>query len=244
MICGIGFGVCVVVAVILGIVLNRYLKSIKFWLGLIVAFIVLFGIIPSVSYYINKKNFRSFDLSELKRQELIIQTIDFKKFLIQATDVDNSATASKYTDELQVYLVSGHANIAFTDIENLKADEEASDISKKIWRLNYNNPKKTIPFSIDVIINENDIYKVASFESEPVNILGLKKDLIKPEMSQAEKIEVVKEELKKEFEKQIIDCSDPEKLGESDLYQTFIYRLKEIITGMSDWENIEIKFEN
>ena len=243
MIYGIGFGIFVVVAVVLGIVLKDYLNSIKFWLGLIVAFIVLFGIILSVSYYINK-NFRSFDLSELKRQELIIQTIDFKKFLIQATDVDNSATASKYTDELQVYLVSGHANIAFTDIENLKADEEASDISKKIWRLNYNNPKKTIPFSIDVIINENDIYKVASFESEPVNILGLKKDLIKPEMSQAEKIEVVKEELKKEFEKQIIDCSNPKKLEESDLYQTFIYRLKEIITGMSDYKDIKIKFEN
>lgn len=190
-----------------------------------------------IMYYLEKKNFHSFDLNELKRQELIIQRIDFKKFFVYGTSSENNAT-----DELHVYHVSGHANINFKDIESLEIDTEKSDFTNKLLRLNYNNPQKAIPFDIDVVINENNIYKVQSFESDEITVGNFKKDLIKPEMSQSQTVEVIKKELQSEFNNQIIRTIDLKKLSESDLYQTFLKRITEIITSMSDWEAVEIQF--
>lgn len=194
-----------------------------------------------LSYHMGKKNFRSFDLTELKRQEFIIQTIEFKKFLMNGTEGEGG----KHTDEMQVYHISGRAEVSFTDIENLAFDEEASDINAKIMRFKYDNPKRQIPFAINVIIEEKDINQVTRFESEKINIFGLyKKDLVKPDMTQGQIVEVCKEELKKEFERQIIDATKTSKLEESDIYQTFIEQLTQVVTELSDWESVEIKFVN
>lgn len=195
-----------------------------------------------INYYFEKQKFHSFDLAELKRQELIFQTIEFKKFIVQGTKI--TTESSKYTDEVGVYFVSGHADISFTDIENLATNDEKSDIGTKTLRLDYNNPSRKIPFSISVVINENDIYKVASMESEPIDILGFQKGLITSEMSQSEIVENVKEELKKEFERQIFDGVKAKKLEDSDIYQTFLMRLTEIVIGLSDWESVEVNFMN
>lgn len=240
----IAFLIFIIIAIILIIKLKSHLKLFNIVLILTGCLLIILGIasgICCINYYLTKKNFHSFDLAELKRQEFIIQTIDFKKFLIQGTENDNQ---SKYTNELQVYLISGQANICFKDIEKLKIDEESSDINTKTLRLNYNNPLKKIPFDIDIIISENDIYKVSSFNSESVDILGYKIDLIKPKMTQAEKVEVSKKYLKEEFEKQIIDNSSKKKLNESDLYQIFLTQLTEFITSMSDWKTVEVNFTN
>ena len=156
----IAFLIFIIIAIILIIKLKSHLKLFNIVLILTGCLLIILGIasgICCINYYLTKKKFHSFDLAELKRQEFIIQTIDFKKFLIQGTENDNQ---SKYTNELQVYLISGQANICFKDIEKLKIDEESSDINTKTLRLNYNNPLKKIPFDIDIIISENDIYKV------------------------------------------------------------------------------------
>ncbi len=154
-----------------------------------------------MKYYLEKSAFHSFNLAELKRQELIIQTIEFKEFLVQGTDVDKAKglekTDTKYTDELSVYMVSGHADVCFTDIKNLMMDEEKPDISTKTLRPNYKNPGRQIPFDIDVIIDEKNIYQVTSFESEPVKLLNYKMDIIKPESTGTERVQNVKQELKR-----------------------------------------------
>ena len=63
-------------------------------------------------------------------------------------------------------------------------------------------------------------------------------------MSQSEKIGLVRAELEKEFEEQILNDTNPKKLNESDLYQVFIKRLTEIITGISSWNAVEVNFVN
>lgn len=219
-------------------------KFIKLWVYALVVVALFGGAIGynCIRYGLEKNKFHSFDLAELKRQELILQTIEFKKFIVQGTKI--AAESSKYTDEVGVYFVSGHADISFTDIENLKINEEKSDIGTKVLRLDYNNPAKKIPFSISVVINENDIYKVANMESEPIEVFGFRKDLITPEMSQSEIVENVKEELQKEFERQIFDGVKARKLEDSDIYQTFLMRLTEIVTGLSGWKSVEVNFMN
>lgn len=244
----------IIVAVFIIVFIKKVKSIFKPWkIALIIAgvFIGVFGIsagIYAIKYGIAKSKFKSFDLAELKRQELIIQTIDFNKFIVQGTEVPKKTLTSDYTDELQVYFVKGQAKVLFTDIENLKMNEETSDITTKTLRLDYNNQTKQIPFTIDVAIADEDMYKVVNLESKTINILGFKKDLIKAEMTQREKVEIIKQELKKEFEKQIIDIkgkdlkNNSKKLADSDLYQTFITRIEEIVTSVSDWESVEINF--
>lgn len=206
----------------------------------VVFLIVALSAFLCIRYYLEKKNFKSFDLEELKKQELIIQSIEFKKFIIYGTE----GSGTSLTDELQVYFVSGRADISFTDIDKLKINEEKSDIAAKILRLDYEN--KSNPFAVNIVINENDIYQVTRFESTPIKVSvgssSFQKDLIKPDMSQAEIVEKNKKILKSEFERQIIDSTNPKNLAESDLYQTFLARLTEIISSVSDWENVEIQF--
>ena len=236
--------------IILGIWITvSKIKKLLSWKTLLVILflaIVIWGGICLIKYKRQKDNFIQFNLAELKRHELIIQTIDFKKFIVQGTDPDKAKgiekALTKYTDELQVYLISGHADICFTDIENLSINEEDSDYNSKTLRLKYKYPdKRNIPFDIDIVVNENDIKHVQTFESKEVNVLGLAKiDLIKPESTTEEKVQTVKAELKKEFERQII--GDGRNLEELDIYQTFLERITEIIAGLSSWENVEIEF--
>ena len=194
--------------------------------------------------YIAKSKFHSFDLEELKKQELIIQSIEFKKFLIHGTEMYTESYS--LNDELQVYHISGKAEISFADIDKLKINEEKSDFEKKILRLDYESNRKTNPFLVNVLINENDVYQVTRFESTPIKVqvggFSFQKDLIKPDMSQREIVENIRIELKKEFEKQVTDSIKPKKLTESELYQTLLTRLTDIVSSMSDWKSIEISF--
>lgn len=235
------------ILIIIGVItVKQYIQENKviYYVGIVIVISVSVIGINCIQYWSAKNNFKSFNLEELKKQELIIQTIHFKKFIVSGTDVQKTTEASKFTDEVHVYFVSGWADISFSDVENLKMDEVASDIMTGTLRLNYQNSKKKIPFSIDIRIEENDFYKVTSYESEPIKIGNYKKDLIKPEMSQSEKIGLVRAELEKEFEEQILNDTNPKKLNESDLYQVFIKRLTEIITGISSWNSVEVNFVN
>ncbi|MBR0031362.1 MAG: hypothetical protein IJP61_03640 [Treponema sp.] len=184
-------------------------------------------------------NFRSFDLDELKRKEFIIQTIEFKKFIVQGTEVQKPSKFSKYTDEVQVFHVSGKAQVIFTDIDSLKINEADSDYSRKILRLDYEKKSGSVPFRIKILISENDIQKVAHFESEEFSFLGFKKDLIKPDMSQAEIISVVKKNLADEFYSQVV--KEFSSGGESEVYRTFIAQLSKAIKSVSDWESVEVQ---
>ena len=234
--------IVLIVIIICSIIFLKKLCKIIIPVALILCIASPIGI-SCFQYYLQKKNFKSFDLAELKRQELIIQQIDFKKFYVYGTENKGKSTLDKITDELHVYHVSGHANIAFTDIENLELDAEKSDIANGICRIKYKNNQKATPFNISVVIGENDTYKVASFESDEVNFKFFKKDVITPDMSQSQAVEAIKKELQEEFYRQIIDKIKNQKdLVESDLYQTFITRLTEIITGLSDWKTVEIEF--
>lgn len=202
--------------------------------------------IYAIQYFIEKKNFKSFDLNELKRQELIIQTISFKKFFVSGTEVKQDKLGSDPRDEITVWFVSGEVDIFFKDIENLEIDAEKSSIGTKTLRLNYYRKGRKIPFDVDVRIKEEDIYKVTDMESKETNFFGLKIDFIKPETSQTEKVESAKKALQEEFEKQIFESTGQSTsnkvLQESDVYQTFLTRLTEIITSISDWEFVEIDF--
>lgn len=233
------------ILIIIGIIsVKTFIKNNKVicYVGIVIIILASIIGICCIQYWSEKNKFKSFNLEELKKQELIIQTIHFKKFIVTGTDIPKTTQTSKYTDEVHVYFVSGYVDISFSDIENLKIDEGASDIMTGTLRLNYVNTQKKLPFAINVKINEDDFYKVISYESEPIKLGTYKKDLIKPEMSQSEKIGLVRAELEKEFEEQILNDTNPKKLNESDLYQLFIKQLTEIITGLSSWKSVEINF--
>jgi len=217
-------------------------KSIVYYVivGLLGLFILL-AALNCIKYAIEKSKFRSFDLANLKKQEFIIQKIEFKKFLAHGTAQSNN----EYADELQIYHISGYANVSFTDIDHLEIDEENSDYDKKILRLNYKpSDNREIPFNIDVIIEEKDINQVANLKSKEfeIKLLGIKHDFAKPGLTPSEQVAQAKEELKKEFEKQIIGNGSAKDLSKMDIYQTFLRRLTDLVSKASDWENVEVKF--
>lgn len=117
---------------------------------------------------------------------------------------------------------------------------------KKILRLDYAGDGKTNPFAANIIVSENDVNKVANFESEKLNTaigdFSFEKDVVKPDITQAELVENTRNKLRKEFENQLTDSVDPRNLSDSDVYQAFLKRLTEIISSMSDWETVEIQF--
>ena len=117
---------------------------------------------------------------------------------------------------------------------------------KKILRLDYAGGGKTNPFAANIIVSENDVNKVANFESEKLNTaigdFSFEKDVVKPDITQAELVENTRNKLRKEFENQLTDSVDPRNLSDSDVYQAFLKRLTEIISSMSDWETVEIQF--
>lgn len=187
-------------------------------------------------------NFRSFDLNSLNQRDFIIQTVEFKKFFVQGTEVSNPTDSTKYTDELQIFHVSGNALISFTEMKNLFINETDCDYENKILRLKHSGAN-VFPFKAEIEITEKDIQKVASMESKEMNFLGMKKDLIKLEMSQAEIMQTLKKELQEEFEKQIFgNKSDSKNLESLEIYQTFLRQLTEIIKTNSQWEKVEIEF--
>ncbi len=210
--------------------------------GLIIAFAVFLAL-NTFLYLIQKNSFRSFDLDLLKSQGLVIQTIEFKKFIVHGTGKNTGGRVpSAYTDELEVFHVSGTAEIAFEGMEKLSINEDDSDYEHKILRLKYSSSEEKTPFSVNVRIQEKDIQKVASFESKKIDFMGLKKDLIKPDMSQAQIVEAVKKELQKEFYEQILGKGENPNLSELEVYQSFLARLTEIVRSTSDWQSVEVDF--
>ncbi len=219
-----------------------------------VCFSVVFGLLAifaiflawnTAKYFLQKKNFRSFDLDSLKTQSLIIQTIEFKKFIVHGTEQNDADSAlSAYADELQVYHISGTAEVSFDGMEKLSINEEDSDYENKILRLKYepSQASSKTPFSVNVRIEEKDVQKVAAFESEKIDFFGVKKDLIKPDMSQAEIVDAVKKELQAEFCEQILGGEQNSNLSELEIYQSFLARLTEIVRSTSDWQTVEVDF--
>ena len=187
----------------------------------------------TIAYYIEESSFRSFDLKSLAQKEFIFQSIAFKKFLVYGT-----TGTSSFTDELQIYYVSGEATVSFNGVDSLSIDAEHSDYAKRILRLNYTPPAtRSMPFDIAVLINENDIYPVADYESK--KFLGTF-DLVPRDQNEAVMVQQAKERLKKEFEEQLLADMAKGSLSESDTYQAFLKKFTEMVRNSSDWETVEI----
>lgn len=219
------------------------IEKLKKFLSLSVMSLLLLAIafiIVNVLVYKHKMDtFKSFDLDALRRQDFIVQTIEFKKFIVQGTDVSSQSALGAYTDEVQVYHISGTAEIFFTDMESLSMNETDSDYAKKILRLNYDKKSSGAPFAVNIVVSEQNIQKVAHFESKEFSLFSIKKDLIKPDMTQSQIVAAVKAELSSEFYEQIVGTNTPtEKL---EIYQTFLRQLSQSIQALSDWESVEIQ---
>ena len=201
----------------------------------ILSVLLIFLIFNVVRYNLRMKNFRSFDLDYLRRQDLVVESIEFKKFVVQGTDSEN-----KYTDELKIFHVSGRAEISFTALDSLKTSAADSDWGNGILRLTYTNKSQKNPFDVRIVIEEKDVQQVSSFESEKIGLFGLEFDLVRDGLSQAELLESVRSELKAEFENQVF----PEggKLAESEVYALFLRQLSQIVRENSDWKSVEIEF--
>ena len=189
----------------------------------------------SIAYYKEEKSFKSFDLKNLAQKDFIFQSIAFRKFLVYGT-----TGGSDLTDELQIYYVAGEATLSFSDVDSLSIDTDRSDYAKKILRLNYAPAdSRKMPFDIAVLINENDIYPVADYESQ--KFLGAF-DLVPRDKNEAMMIQQAKERLKTEFEEQLLSDMEKGSLSESDTYQAFLKKFTEMVRNASDWETVEIDF--
>ena len=150
------------------------IEKLKKFLSLSVMSLLLLAIafiIVNVLVYKHKMDtFKSFDLDALRRQDFIVQTIEFKKFIVQGTDVSSQSALGAYTDEVQVYHISGTAEIFFTDMESLSMNETDSDYAKKILRLDYDKKSSGAPFAVNIVVSEKNIQKVAHFESKEFSL--------------------------------------------------------------------------
>ncbi len=174
-------------------------------------------------------------MKNLAQKDFIFQSIAFRKFLVYGT-----TGGSDLTDELQIYYVAGEATLSFSDVDSLSIDTDRSDYAKKILRLNYAPAdSRKMPFDIAVLINENDIYPVADYESQ--KFLGAF-DLVPRDKNEAMMIQQAKERLKTEFEEQLLSDMEKGSLSESDTYQAFLKKFTEMVRNASDWETVEIDF--
>ena len=222
---------------------RKFSKKIIKYLVFFFAFLfICFVLTPAIIDYFQRKNFKSFDLKDLAEQELQIQQIDFKKFFVFGTE--NKGNPGSFFDELQVYYVSGHAIISFVDINALEISSEDSDYKNKICRIKYKADKEN-PFKVTIIIDENKTYKVVNFESRTIKLKNFEIDLITPELTQAQIVARIKDNLQKEFEKQILPkTKNPNELEKDKLYQAFISRLEELIIEIEPkWKSVQVEFD-
>lgn len=217
--------------------------------GLVLLAVIIIAI---NAFLLNKKikDFRQFDIKELKSQELIFQTYEFNKFIANTTNQNGGF--SEYTDEMAVYYVKGTATISFKNIDKLEPIDAACDYDKGILRLKYNwgeDNKIECPFDVSVAIDPKDIYYVTSKESKNISLFHKEIDLIKAE-NPAEIIQRAKDEIKKEFEKQLIEPLSAKKdeksnlCTENDTYAAFLNTLTKMVTSneKSKWNDVEIFF--
>ena len=230
-------------------------KQGKIWYRItlgVVVFFVLFIIwcgALGIHHYTMMNAIQSFDLSKLSQEEFIFQTIEFKKFLPYGTNGDFSVVGSitqnslsEFVDELQIYYISGRADIMFRhlDEKHLTINEENSDYDKKILRLDYHpDSPGTSPFDVEVAINDKDIYQV--YKKKSKEVLG--KDFVKADKAPNEVVDDAKEKLTAEFKKQLqTELADPKKLKNAELYQDFLKQFSKMVSAVSDWEQVEIDF--
>lgn len=220
-------------------------------LGVVALFVLLVGwcVFLGVRHYKMMKAFRSFDLSKLSQEEFIFQTIEFKKFVPYGTNGNFSVVGSitlnslsAIVNELQIYYVSGRADIMFRhlDEKHLTMNEENSDYDKKILRLDYHpDSSGTSPFDVEVAINDKDIYQV--YKKKSKEVLGM--DFVKADKAPNEVVDDARKKLTAEFKKQLqTELADPEKLKNAELYQDFLKQFTKMVSAVSDWEQVEIDF--
>lgn len=220
--------------------------------GILTAIVALAAIAIAVyAFIINRKmkEFKQFDLKELSSQELIFQTYEFNKFIAYGTA--DKRILGEYTDEMNVYFVKGVASISFKNIDKLKPVWEVCDYENGILRLEYTRDgQDECPFDVDITIAPENIFYVAGKESKTIEVPLFQKeiDLIKPE-NPADTIQRTKDEIQKEFEKQLLEPFKSDKSAqenlcvENDTYAAFLNSLTEVISSKSKWKNVEIFFK-
>lgn len=209
--------------------------------------LLAWGVFWGIRHYKMMKAFQSFDLSKLSQEEFIFQTIEFKKFVPYGTNGDFSVigniklnSLSEYVDELQIYYVSGRADVMFRHLDenHLVINEKDSDYDKKILRMDYKGAGQS-PFDVEVAINDKEIYQVYKKMSKKAG--GI--DFVKADKSPNEVVSDAKERLTAEFKAQLqTELAKPEELKKSELYQDFLKQFTKMVSAVSDWEQVEINF--
>lgn len=231
--------------VVAGIIFIFFRKKIRdnIWIigvALILCSLIWVGI-PSLYSSMSKKNFKQFNLAELLRDELIIQTIDFNKFIVFGTEEDFGSILEeklfKYRDELKVYHVKGRAEVIFNEIDKLRVNEEDFDYEKGICSFVYEQPDYKQAFNVRVYLEEMEV--VQDFESE--KFLGI--DLKKPNQTQYEVIEKIQTNLEKEFHNQIVKGINKKNIANSDVYRNFILALQKMVEPYN-YKQVKVAFDN
>ncbi len=187
-----------------------------------------------------EKQYKSFDLSELMRDEFIIQTIDFNKFIVYGTEENGGTILDdlffKYKDELKVYHINGRAEVIFNEINKLKTVEEDFDYEKGICRFAYDSPDYKNAFAVKVYIESIEV--VQDFESE--KFIGI--DLKKPDITEATIIEENRVKLEKDFKDQLTKGINKKNVTNSDVYESFILALEKMVNNYG-YSKVAIAFE-
>lgn len=208
--------------------------------GLILVTLILV-LTPSCYKKVSSKKFKPFNLTEILRDELIIQTIDFNKFIVFGTEEDFGSILEeklfKYKDELKVYHVKGRAEVIFNEIDKLRVNEEDYDYENGICRFVYEQPDYKQAFNVRVYLEEMEV--VQDFESE--KFLGI--DLKKPDQTQNEVIEKIQTNLEKEFHNQIVKGINKKNIANSDVYRNFILALQKMVEPYN-YKQVQVAFYN
>lgn len=232
-----------IILIILFLFLKKFKKRILPWIAPAIFFVCIYTCVflPWMQKKIREDKFKSFNLSELLREELIIQTINFNKFVVFGTEENAGSILDdlffKYEDELKVYHIEGRAEVIFREINKLRAVEEDFDYEKGICAFSYDSPDYKNAFTVKVYIENIEV--VQDFESE--QFLGL--DLKRPDQTQSQIIEKTKEKLEKEFVNQITKGITKKNIANSDVYKTFILSLEKMVEPFG-WQSVRVAFEN
>ena len=225
---------------IIGLII--FLKKNKMLISIITLILVvaIFIVIPFLRKKVIENNFKSFDLSELLRDELIIQTIDFNKFIVYGTEEEQLNIINeflfKYNDELKVYHIQGRAEVIFREIDKLRIVEEDLDYEKGICKIAYDSPDYKNAFTVKVYIENIEV--VQDFESE--KFIGI--DLKRPDQTQSKIIENTKNKLEEEFKNQITKGITKKNITSSDAYKSFILSLEKLVQNYG-YKTVEVAFE-
>ena len=231
-----------IIIVCILLLLKKFRKNVLPWIAPVVLLVCVYIciIMPWIQKKIKENSFESFNLSELLREELIVQTIDFNKFIVYGTEENAGSILDdlffKYKDELKVYHIKGRAEVIFKEIDKLRAVDEDFDYENGIYAIVYDSPDYKNAFTVKVYIENIEV--VQDFESE--KFLGL--DLKRPDNTQTQVIEEAREKLEKEFKEQITKGITKKNITNSDAYKAFILSLEKMVNQFK-WKTVRVKFE-